>query len=52
MKLSCYIVLIISITMTTAMKISQVERMTDDYLDKVNNVYLQFKSCLVYIKKS
>ena len=35
MKLLFYIVTIISIIMATAMKISQVERMTDDYLDKV-----------------
>ena len=46
MKFSYYLVLVISITMTTAMKISQVERMTDDYLDQVIKVYLQFKSCL------
>jgi len=37
MKLLCYIVLVISITMTTAMKISQVERMTDDYFDQFLN---------------
>jgi len=37
MKLLWYIVLVISITMTTSMKISQVERMTDDYLDKFLN---------------
>jgi len=37
MKSLCYIVLVISITMTTAMKISQVERMTDDYFDQFLN---------------
>ena len=40
MKLLFYIVLVISLTMTTAMKISEVERKTDDYLDKVIIVYL------------
>ena len=46
MKFSYYLVLVISITMTTAMKISEVERMTNDYLDQVIKVYLQFISCL------
>ena len=49
MKLLCYIVLVISITMTTAMKINQVERMTDDYLDQVINFFLQLKSYLEYV---
>ena len=49
MKLLCYIVLVISITMTTAMKISEVERMTDDYFDQVIKVYLLFKLCLEYV---
>ena len=49
MKSLCYIVLVISITMTTAMKISQVERMTDDYLDQVINFFLQLKSYLEYV---
>ena len=51
MKLLCYIVLIISITMTTAMKISEVERMTNDYFDQVIKIYLQFKPCLEYVDK-
>ena len=49
MKSLCYIVLVISITMTTAMKISQVERMTDDYLDQVIIFFLQLKSYLEYV---
>ena len=51
MKLLWYIVLVISLTMTTAMKISEVERMTNDYFDQVIKIYLQFKSCLEYVDK-
>ena len=49
MKMLCYIVLVVSITMTTAMKISQEERMTDDYFDQVIKFHLQFKKCFEYI---